>query len=54
MKRNLSLKPREIGNLPPEKLHSILSRIYPEETVDELMDHLIKNPNAEKVTSQEE
>ncbi len=38
MKRNFDLKRRESKNLPPEKLQEILSRIYPEGTVNELMD----------------
>ena len=38
MKRNFDLKRRESKNLPPEKLQEILSRIYPRETVNELMD----------------
>lgn len=37
MKRNFDLKRRESRNLPPEKLQEILSRIYPEGTVNELM-----------------
>ena len=40
MKRDFSLKPRTTGDLPPEKLEQILGRIYPEETVAELMDKL--------------
>jgi len=40
MKRDFSLKSRTTGDLPPEKLEQILSRIYPEETVVELMDKL--------------
>ena len=42
MKRDFTLKPRECGNLPPEKLEKILSTIYPEETVAELMDRLVE------------
>lgn len=38
MKRDVGLKPRETGNLPPEKLREILGRIYPEEVADELME----------------
>ncbi len=38
MKRNFDLKRRESKNLPPEKLQEILSKIYPEGTVNELMD----------------
>ena len=40
MKRDLSLKPRTTGSLPPEKLEQILGQIYTEETVDDLMDKL--------------
>lgn len=40
MKRDVGLKPRETGNLPPEKLAQILGGIYPEETVGELMEKL--------------
>lgn len=35
--RRLALKEREERSLPPERLRSILSRIYPEKIVDELM-----------------
>ena len=42
MKRNYDLKRRESRNLPPEKLQEILSGIYPEETVNELMDTFFK------------
>jgi len=34
--RDIELKPRECGNLPPEKLLEILRGIYPKETADEL------------------
>ena len=40
MKRNRDLKRRESGTLPPDKLQEILSRIYTEETVNELMSKL--------------
>ena len=40
MKRNFDLKRRERRDLPPEKLREILSKIYPEEKVDELIDRL--------------
>lgn len=40
MRRDFSLKPRTTGDLPAEKLEQILSRIYPEETVAELMEKL--------------
>lgn len=42
MKRDFNLKRRGGKELPPEKLHEILSRIYPEETATELMDKLVK------------
>ena len=41
-KRNFNLKRRESKNLPPEKLHNILSRIYPQKVVDEIFPKLIK------------
>lgn len=44
MKREIGLKPRETANLPPEKFRDILSRIYPEETVEELMDSFVEKP----------
>ena len=40
MNRDFSLKPRQTGDLPPEKLEQILGRIYTEETVEELMKKL--------------
>ena len=40
--RDFALKPRTTGDLPPEKLEEILSRIYPEETVAELMDRFVE------------
>ena len=40
LKRDVGLKPRKTGDLPAEKLKHILGRIYPEETVAELMEHL--------------
>lgn len=40
MKRDVGLKPRKTGDLPPEKLAQILGTIYPGETVGELMDKL--------------
>lgn len=40
MKRDVFLKPRKSGSLPPEKLREILSRIYPESTVIEVMESL--------------
>ena len=42
MKRNFDLKRRESKNLPPEKLQEILSRIYHEGTVNELMNKFFK------------
>ena len=48
MSRNIELKPRENGNLPPEKLRDILSRIYPEETVEELMDRFVEKQKPPK------
>ena len=48
MSRNIELKQREKGNLPPEKLRDILSRIYPEETVEELMDRFFEKPHPTK------
>lgn len=48
MKRNIELKPREGRNLPLEKLRNILSQIYPEETVKELMDRFAKKPQPPK------
>lgn len=42
MKRNFDLKRRESKNLPPERLQEILSRIYPEGTVNELMNKFFK------------
>ena len=41
--RDLELKPRESRNLSPEKLLSILRGIYPEETAQELFDHINEN-----------
>ena len=41
-KRNFDLKRRYTEKLPAERLKDILSRIYPEETVNELMDKLIE------------
>lgn len=39
--RDIKLKPRETGNLPPEKLLKILRDIYPKETADELFADLM-------------
>lgn len=46
MKRNFDLKRRESKNLPPEKLRDTLSRIYPKETVDDLMKKFFGNEKA--------
>ena len=43
MIRNCGLKPRETKELPPEKLQEILSRIYPKEIVDDLMNKFVEN-----------
>ena len=48
MKRTYNLKKRESKNLPPEKLHEILSKIYPDRVVDEVFPKLIKCKPAEK------
>ena len=40
MKRNVGLKPRESGNLPPEKLADILNKIYPEKQTEEILEQL--------------
>lgn len=48
MRRNIGLKPREKGNLPPEKLRDILSRIYTEETVENLMERFFEKPQPPK------
>lgn len=39
--RDIKLKPRDIGNLPPEKLLEILREIYPKKTADELFADLM-------------
>jgi hypothetical protein len=44
MIRNCGLKKRESRELPPEKLKEILSRIYTEEVVDELIGKLVEQP----------
>ncbi len=41
-RRNYNLKRRDDKKLPPEKLHDILSRIYPKKVVDEIFPILIK------------
>lgn len=48
MKRNFNLKRRENKNLPPEKLHEILSKIYPDRIVDEIFPKLIRCETTEK------
>ena len=50
MKRNFDLKRRESKNLPPEKLQEILSRIYPEGTVNELMDKFFETDKQDHPT----
>ena len=50
MKRNFDLKRRESRNLPPEKLQEILSKIYPKETVNELMDKLLETDKQDHPT----
>ena len=42
MRRDVSLKPRESKELPPEKLLEILRDIYPEEVVDEVFERLME------------
>lgn len=48
MKRNFDLKRRESRNLPPEKLREILSRIYPEGKVNELMNKFCEMDKQDK------
>lgn len=50
IKRNFDLKRRESKNLPPEKLQEILSRIYPEGTVNELMDKFFETDKQDQQT----
>ena len=38
--RDFTLKPRETEKRPTEELRRVLGKIYPEETVDELMKKL--------------
>ena len=40
LKRDIGLKPRKTGDLPPERLAQILGGIYPEGTVTEIMEKL--------------
>ena len=46
MKRDVGLKPREEGTLPPEKLREILGRIYGPNEADKLYEKLL--PKEEK------
>ena len=48
MRRTGNLERRESKNLPPEKLHEILSKIYPDRVVDEIFPKLIKCKTIEK------
>lgn len=48
MKRSFNLKRRESKDLPPEKLHEILSKIYPDRVVDEVFPKLIECKTTEK------
>lgn len=50
MRRDVGLKPRTTGDLPPEKLEQILGRIYSEETVAELMEKLCNEKNEESTS----
>ena len=50
MKRNYDLKRRESKKLPSEKLQEILSGIYIEETVNELMDTFFKTDKQDYIT----
>lgn len=50
MKRNFDLKRRESRDLPPEKLQEILSKIYPEGTVNELMDKFFETEKQDHPT----
>ena len=54
MKRDVTLKPRKQGNLPPEKLKKILSGIYTKETVEELMLKLCGSDGERKDDGNEE
>lgn len=48
MKRNFEYKRRGSEKYPPEKLRQILSKIYTEKTVNELMPKLIGSEITEK------
>ena len=50
MRRHFDLKYRESGNLPPERLQEILSKIYPEGTVNELMDKFFETEKQDHPT----
>lgn len=49
-RRDITLKPREAGTRSPEVLKRILSRIYPEETVAELMKELCDEEEKESTS----
>lgn len=53
--RDIDLKPREVGNRNPEELARILSGIYPQRTVEELMTHFgfVKNEEGERNGAEE-
>lgn len=55
MERDISLRPREVGNRNPEELARILSGIYPQRTVEELMTHFgfAKNEEGERDGAEE-
>ena len=40
MKRDVGLKPREVRDLPPEKLTEIMQQIWPQEIALDLMNNL--------------
>lgn len=48
MKHDFELRRREVGTRPPEELERILGRIYPEETVKELMRKLAEKNEKEE------
>ena len=52
MRRTGNLKRRENKNLPPEKLHEILSKIYPDRIVDEIFPKLIECKTTEKCSEE--
>ena len=53
MERNFDLKKRESKNLPLEKLREILSGIYHEDTVNELMDKFFETDKQDTPTEKE-